>query len=266
MILHLLLKSLFLSLRGFYLVQHTKLLQFASPFWTNKITGDLASPRFSPIWSFSNRIWACKPPIAWEVVSTSSTLKFQITLILSELNSDILVVAPLLQLNPSPTVALHQNGLVWSCIRATTIQTKLIEKSWTLSDQYACPCHFRWQETLSGWSKQLHRTKIHRIVRCKEVTSGGNMTQLALNGQASRSAKKYHWTTCAKAWWVTTGMFAWENKTQHIFGYIWHKHHYNISFGAQHQIRLKHLDTCLIFLSLRHLPQVAKLWRRVHSS
>jgi len=49
MILHLLLKSLFLSLRGFYLVQHTKLLQFASPFWTNKITGDLASPRFSPI-------------------------------------------------------------------------------------------------------------------------------------------------------------------------------------------------------------------------
>lgn len=129
MILHLLLKSLFLSLRGFYLVQHTKLLQFASPFWTNKITGDLASPRFSPIWSFSNRIWACKPPIAWEVESTSSTLKFQITLILSELNSDILVVAPLLQLNPSPTVALHQNGLVWSCIRATTIQTKLIEKA-----------------------------------------------------------------------------------------------------------------------------------------
>ncbi len=93
----------------------TRLLQFASAFWKNKIRFGLSTLLTNLIFQQQN--------LSLQTTqlgkSMSSTLEFQITLILSELNSAILVVAPLLQLNPSPTVALHQNGLVWSCIRAT---------------------------------------------------------------------------------------------------------------------------------------------------
>ena len=120
MILHLLLKSLFLSLRGFYLEQHTgqakrhtthdtasicfTFLNQQKRFGLSALLTNLIFQQQNLSLQSTNRLGfssLCRAP-----------LSFKSPLILSELKSDILVVAPLLQLNPSPTVALHQNGLV----------------------------------------------------------------------------------------------------------------------------------------------------------
>ena len=126
-----------------------------------------ASPRFSPIWSFNNRIWAWSSSaireyvpsshIVQEVQSVSSKKSvllehFQYQPVFRTINriwpalrriwvclervSQKLrcrMQVPLLPLNPFPAVALHQNGLVWSCITFISVEdsnAKMYSQCW----------------------------------------------------------------------------------------------------------------------------------------